>query len=185
MTQVRIEDFLDYFRDEIAGSIVRKQTTYVDLCIDSAATSEKQYRIHFDHKQEFGLDQICFRSISLFEDHPLLLDYQEPTVDVHLDGLVSRKQSFAKSLDDLCQEVFDGWRGYEHYLNLPLDTFLERPYGLLLTGPKSFADRVIEIAPEFNVQLFIRNKRKPKGIFKTFLFDEMYVIAKDFRIEVI
>jgi hypothetical protein len=182
---MEIEDLLASWNGDVIGAIERTQTTFVELEIRSTLFPTRRFRIHFDGKQEIRLKVGTFQYITLSDEHPLLIDYCETTVDVHLDGFINEKLEFADALAKGARDTFGRWRAYERYMNMPLDQFLKRPYGVLLTSPKSFADRIVEFAPNFEVSIFTRNEHRPKGQFKVLCFDDLYVIAKDFRIELL
>ena len=148
-----------------------------------AHADDDLYRIHFDNKQEFNLDRKVVETVRIAERHPLLLDYSDEIVDVHLDGIVQDQDAFLEALYGASVEVFDGWRSHEHYLNIPLVTFFEKPYGLLMTAPVSFANQVIKLGQIFGVRMFVRNSRKANGAFKVLLIDDLFVVAKEFRFE--
>ena len=175
--------FLVRFKEARVRRVTNTQTTYCDLNLVSVPAADDLYRIHFDYKQEFNLDRKVVETTCIAEKHPLLLDYSDETVDIHLDGFVENQDAFEEALNSASMESFNGWRSPERYLNMPLGTFLEKPYGLLMTAPESFASRVIKLGPTFGVNLFIRNTRKPKGAFKVLLMDDLFVVAKEFRIE--
>jgi hypothetical protein len=170
-------------RSKVAAKrhLTTSQTTYIEIELSFEAPIVELYRVHFDGKQEFQLQRKDLESISVKSEHPLLLDYSEETVDVHLDGQINDRDGFAIALHDVAESVFAGWRAYERYLNLPLDRFLEKPYGLLMTAPEAFVKRIVELGPKFGVNLFTRNERKAKGKFNVLILDDMYVIAKEFR----
>jgi|GEM_PF-6377541 len=175
--------FRSFFNSEIIGRVMNTQTTYLDLEMKSSTQDKVQYRVHFDQKQEFRLERKTFSRISVTSGHPLLIDYDEVTVDVHLSGMVERKSEFADALESTALHTFGNWRSYDRYLNISLDRFLERTYGVLMTAPESFANKVVDLAPFFAVTLFPRNERAPKGEFKVLLMDELYVVARDFRFQ--
>lgn len=172
-------------RSKVAAKrhLTTSQTTYIEIELGFGAPIVELYRVHFDGKQEFQLQRKDLESISVKSEHPLLVDYSEETVDVHLDGQINDRDGFAIALHDVAESVFVGWRAYERYLNLPLDRFLEKPYGLFMTAPEAFARRIVELGPKFGVNLFTRNERKAKGKFNVLILDDMYVIAKEFRAE--
>ncbi|MDI1241105.1 MAG: hypothetical protein PSX80_04205 [bacterium] len=180
---VDLKTFSIRFAESTVRRVTNTQTTYLDLNLGFAQAETELYRIHFDNKQEFNLELKVVESICVTEKHWLLLEYGDEIVDVHLDGFVENQVAFEEDLNSASMETFLGWRSPEHYLNMPLRKFLEKPYGLLMTAPESFANRVIKLGPTFGVDLFIRNVRKPKGAFKVLLMDDLFVVAKEFRIE--
>lgn len=182
---VGLKTFFIRFEESTGRRVTNTQTTYLDLNLVFAQAETELYRIHFDNKQEFNLERKVVETICVTEKHPLLLEYGDEIVDVHLDGFVENQVAFEEALNRASMETFRGWRSPKHYLNMPLRSFLEKRYGLLMTAPESFANRVIKLGPIFGVDLFIRNARKPKGAFKVLMMDDLFVVAKEFRIELI
>ncbi len=163
-----------------SGNIVlRKQTTFVDV-----AVNRDTYRINYHGKREFLLGIDRFDSISVHTEHPLLMDYLEPNVPVHLASKVDDKSRFREVLEETTTKVFGGWRSYERYLNLPLETFLEKPYGLLMTAPKTFAEFLANSAGDIGVRLILHKGHRPNGNPKVLIIDADYVIADEFVVEV-
>src|SRR6188508_3071458 len=106
-----------------SGNVVlRKQTTYVDVAV---AVERKSYRINYRGKREFQFVVDRFDTISVHAEHPLLMEYLEPSVPVHLASPVVDKERFRELLEDITNEAFGKWRPLERYLNLPLETFLQ------------------------------------------------------------
>lgn len=164
-----------------SGVITRKQTTYVDLVTDSGS-----YRIHYHGKREFQFVDDSFSKVIVFTAHPLLLDYIEPMMPVHLVSHVEDKAKFRELLDEACEEVFSGWRSVDRYLNMPLDEFLEKPYGLLMTAPGSFAKLVAERAESFlDVRLIVHKGYMKDGHPKALVIDDNFVVADEFTAEVL
>lgn len=177
----RIQELLS---DSKTGLVEKTQTTFLDVSIQDlqAKTSEK-FRIHFIGKKELRIRKQKFENANLVDGHPLLLKYGEETYDLHIDGFVADKNEFSNRLKQVCLEVFGDWREVEHFLNMDLNKFLENRYGILLTGPKSFVNKVLELATEFEIEMFLRNRRSRSGAYSCLLLDRCYVIAERFRIE--
>jgi hypothetical protein len=162
------------------GVITRKQTTYLDLVTDLGGV-----RINFHRKREFQFVDDSFGTISVFAAHPLLLDYIEPMAAVHLGSSVEDKARFRELLEDTAVDVFARWRSLERYLNMPLDEFLEKPYGLLMTAPESFAQMVAERAESIGVRLIVHNGYIQGLHPKALLIGDNFVVADDFSAEVL
>lgn len=175
---MELSQLIDRVKRGSGGVVIRKQTTYVDV----AANSET-FRINYRGKREFHLAGDRFVSISVHAEHPLLMDYLEPMVPVHLASHVDNKEKFRELLEAELSEVFGKWRSLDRYLNLPLERFLEKSYGLLMTAPESFARLAVTRAEEIGVQLILHKGYKEKGQPKVILMDDNFVIADEFRAE--
>ena len=69
--------------------------------------------------------------------------------------------------------------------NMPLDKFLEKNYGILMAAPKTFAESVVQMAERDNIKLIIHDYHKKTAKPFVICFDENYVIADDFRVEIL
>lgn len=176
-----LQELIFRFGKGVGGNLTKIQTTYVDI---DFSTSDR-YRIHFDEKQEFSLLCKNFYSIQVYKDHPLLIEYLDTKVDVHLASEVHDRSLFAQVLDKATIDSFGNWRAADRYLNMPLEEFLKKSYGLLMTGPERFANRLVELAAEININLLIRNRHEQHNEFRALIFDDLYVIAKGFKIEIV
>jgi hypothetical protein len=112
-----------------------------------------------------------------------LIDYIDPIVRVHLASVVSDKQRFREELESAADQVFGNWRSFEKYLIMPLDKFLEKSYGVLMSTSKTFAEAVVQRAESIGVKLIMHEGYEQKGKPSVIFFDDWYVIADDFRVE--
>ncbi len=145
--------------------------------------SGEEFRIHYDQKQEFNLSLGKFSSIFLETAHPLLIDYLEPNYRVDLGSYVEDKKLFRSILQSLAMEIFEGWRSFETYLNMPLDAFLSERYGILMFAPKTFAMKVVEESAKVGIKLYAKQPSEPASSPEVLLFDRSYVIANGFKVE--
>ena len=162
----------------VGGTILRKQTTYIDLITES-----KSFRIHFLGKREFKFIDDRFKTISVYSEHPLLLDYVEPMMPVHLASPVDDNAKFRGLLEEAAAKVFGKWRSVDRYLNLPLEEFLKKSYGLLMIAPETFARLAAERAEELGVRLIVHDGQTDDGSPPALILDENFVIANEFRVE--
>jgi len=181
---LKVEDIIGRFESGAIGEIVKTQTTYLDaICSFQFKPSPQNLRIHFRGKREFLLGKDKFTRLQLFDEHPLLIDYNEPIVRVHLASAVSDKQKFREELEFAAKQVFKDYRSLERYLLMPLDKFLEKSYGILVSAPKTFADAVIEAGERSEVKLVPHEGYDQKGKWRILFLGNWYVIADDFRVE--
>ena len=184
---LEIEEIIRRFESGATGEILKTQTTYFDVvCSFEVETFLSQnIRVHFRGKREFSLGKGKFSSLQLFDEHPLLIDYNEPIVRVHLASAVDDKQKFREELEHAANQVFDGWRSFERYLIMPLDKFLEKSYGVLVSAPKSFAEAVVKAGERSDVKLVLHEGYDQKGKWHVLLLDDWYVVADSFRTELL
>jgi hypothetical protein len=181
-----IKDLIKRFESGAIGEIVKTQTTYLDIVFifqSEPLTTQDKFRIHFRGKREFSLGKSKFAHLQLFEEHPLLIDYIDPIVRVHIASSVSDKQKFREELESVANQVFGGWRSFESYLIMPLDKFLEKSYGVLMSTSKTFGEAVVQMAERIGVKLIIHKGYEQKGKPCVIFFDDCYVIADDFKVE--
>lgn len=183
---IKIRDLIERFESGATGEIVKTQTTYLDIVCTfqyKVSTRQENFRIHYLGKREFLLNKGKFTRLQLIQEHPLLLDYIEPIVNVHLVSNVSDKQKFREELKSLAYQIFGEWRSFEDYLNMPLDKFLEKSYGILMSAPKTFAEAVVQMAEKDDIKLIIHDYDKKTDKPFVIFFGEGYVIADDFKVE--
>ena len=184
---LEIEEIIRRFESDAIGEILKTQTTYFDaLCFfqSEPLLPQEDFRIHFRGKRNFSLGKGKFFSFQLFEKHPLLLRYAEPLVSVHLASLVSDRQKFREELDLIAKKFYGSWQSVEDFCSPPSDWTLEKPYGILISAPLSYAEAVIEAAERIGVKLVFGNRNEPRGQMpRVLLLDEWYLIADDFRVE--
>lgn len=181
MRSLLIEDLANRF-EHVRGEITRTQTTYLDIR-GTGPLADGKFRINYVIKREFSLQPEKFEQFRYLEEHPLLINYVDPIVSVHLASHVPDSEKFKKDLIRAATDFFEGWRSFESYMSMPLDKFLEKDFGILMTGPRSFAEAVVGVGQRNEVELVIRDGSGQDAKSKVILFDNMYVIADDFQVE--
>ncbi|MEP6704532.1 MAG: hypothetical protein ABJB34_06985 [Acidobacteriota bacterium] len=104
-------------------------------------------------------------------------------VPVHLASNVADKIAFSRLLDQAAYEVFGDWRTADRYLNLPLERFLEKWYGLLMTAPQSFATLAAVRADDLGVKLDLHERNTSIGRPKVLLMGKNFVVGDVFGVE--
>lgn len=185
---LEIKEIIRLFESGATGEILKTQTTYFDaLCYfqSESLSPQEKFRVHFRGKRNFSLGRGKFFSFRLFEKHPLLLRYEEPIVLVHLASLVSDRQKFREELNLVANRFYRSWQSVEDFCSPPSDWTLEKPYGILMEAPLSYAQAVVEAAEGIGVDLFIRNyhKARNENMPRVLVLDEWIVVADEFRVE--
>jgi hypothetical protein len=181
-----IYNFVERFDSNHNGEIVQTQTTFVEVVSDLDAQSpapHSKIRIHFRGKRELSLKKGKFSSMQISDNHPLLIDHIDPIASVHLASGIADKEKFGDELETVVKDIFGGWRSLEDYLNMPLNIFFEKDFGILMFAPITYAEAAIEMAEAMGVKLTIRGLRKQEGNPRVIFFDEHYIIAEDFRVQ--
>lgn len=185
---LEIEEIIRLFESGATGEILKTQTTFFDALYyfqSELLSPQEKFRVHFRGKRNFSLGKGKFFSFQLFEKHPLLLRYAEPVVSVHIASLVSDRQKFRAELDLVANKFYGRWRSVEDFCSPPSDWTLEKPYGILMGAPLSYAEAVVEAAKGIGVDLYIRNyhKSRDERMPRVLVLDEWFVIADDFKVE--
>ena len=179
-----LEEIIKRFSLGATGEIIKTQTTFfVATCSFHAEpfARKENHRVHFRGKRDFSFRKGHFSSLELFDNHPLLLKYIEPLVSVHLTSLVTDKQTFREALDVVANRIYGKWRSVEPFCSPPSDWTLEKPYGILMEAPLSYAQAVVEAAESCGINLILRNQYEQKGKKpRVLVIDNWYVIADDF-----
>ncbi len=168
------------------GEILVAQTTFVEIdCYEGEGSS--RLRIHYKGKQEADVKPAHFEGLQILDEHPLLIQYIEPSETIYLSSRVEEKQKFISLLEDAAQRHFHGWRTVYSYVNpgftRRLDELLNEGFGILMDAPKSFADQVLSIAELVGVELHTRSGLLPDKKMQLLLMNEHFVIAEGFTIE--
>jgi hypothetical protein len=175
------------FEGGATAAIIKTQTTYLDIVCSHPEDSlwGATYRIHFRGKRDFLLEKGIFTSFVLLDEHPLLLEYTEPHKDIYLSSRVPDKQKFISDLEDAARIKFEGWRSLARYVNpqMRLSELLDKSYGLLMSTPISFAEMIMNVAEENNVELNVLSGMMAQGKPQVLLMDRYYVVADSFHAE--
>ena len=182
---MEVEELIRIFPSFSEARIGKLQSTFLEWeCLDTEPKEWRTFRIHYENKREFQLKARKTKSISLELDHPLLLQYHQPTCSLQLVSEVTDKDCFLRQLTAATNVIFQGWRQALDYCFMPPEKFIERSFGILMVAPKPYADVVVEKAEACGVRLLPGKLGKPTAPqAKALLMDEMYVIADNFRLE--
>ena len=167
------------------GEILIAQTTFVEI-VCNRNDGQSRFRIHYKGKREVNVKPGHFKSLQTTNDHPLLLQYLEPSETIYLSSRVHDKRQFTSLLEDAAREHFEGWRSLYAYINPEftnrLDEFLDGGFGILMEAPISFSARVLSIAQSVGINLHSRPGKARVMRLQLLLMDEYFTIAESFRI---
>jgi hypothetical protein len=124
----------------VPGSIRRRQTTYWDL--DFRDTRLSRTRVHFIGKVEFHYVSPAFSEASLYQEHPLLADYREPSLQLFVNHPASEPEILMEQLSGLVRAWSQGWRSLHRYQNSQSNPhrILATGSGLLMSGPRTLVN---------------------------------------------
>ncbi|MCR9105421.1 MAG: hypothetical protein NXI15_09035 [Gammaproteobacteria bacterium] len=163
----------------MSSEITNRQTTFWDL-----NTPEGGARVHFIGKEEFFYQDSQFEILSFHEDHPLLLSYHSPWLNLYISSVVAQPDDLLNEIALAWANDLAGWRSPLDYMTQtgPKRMLLEG-YGQFLSAPETLAQLAKVVLLQFGVTFTLLPGQKPRGIKKLMLAGENYVIANDFRVE--
>lgn len=162
------------------GTIGLRQTTFVEVVADRGG----MYRIHFEDKQEFALAPGTYPRVVLEATHPLLLDYIQPWASLYISASSSKTEAVARSMEAAVSGLCEGWRSLDNYANGPAREILRGGQGLLLRGPMSVCEVVVDILERHAVRHSMLHAHAARTQGRVVLvLGHSYVIAGGFSFE--
>lgn len=160
------------------------QATFLTLKID-----DKLLRFDLIDKKEFNLKKGTLGQISIYEKHPLLIDYNENIVTTYINSKPDNFDNFVADFENAINEITEGWRSWTKYvsdrnINFTVDTFLnnvKRGTGKLMEAPFSITQKAIKVCDNHNVATKLFGNELKRDNFKLIFIADNYVIAKEFR----
>lgn len=160
------------------GRIRQRQTTYWQLEPLNTAC----LRVHFRDKVEYSCAGDEYEQALLVDEHPLLLDYQEPIQTLMISGRPSNPTELASKLDEEIRTQTEGWRSLSGYANMDSADLLRGGHGLLLTAPEPVCAALMPLLNDAGAKPYnapgrsgARDKHQ-----RLLLLGQSYVIARAF-----
>jgi hypothetical protein len=160
------------------------QATFLTLKIDDQL-------FHFDliDKKEFNLKKGTRGKFSIYEKHPLLIDYNENIVTTYINSKPDNFDNFVADFESAINEITEGWRSWTNYvtdrnINFTVNNFLSNVKagtGKLMEAPFSITQKVIKVCKKHNVAIKTFGNESKQDNFKLIFIADNYVIAKEFR----
>lgn len=163
---VKIEDF---------------QTTYIILTIDN-----KTFRFDFKNKKESIIKKKETGILTLYREHPLLINYNETYCETYINSAPENIALFIEDFKKTIDERIKGWRHWKDYINIKTgineDIFLQniqKGSGKLLNAPFSVVEKLEKVCSKHHVLIrhFGDKIIKPHQLL---MIDNQFVIAEDF-----
>ncbi len=159
------------------------QATFLTLKIDN-----QLFRFDFIDKKEFNLKKGTRGQFSIYETHPLLIDYNENIVTTYINSKPDHFDNFVVDFENTINEITEGWRSWTNYVTdnniFTVDTFLNNiksGTGKLMEAPFSITQKVIDICNKHNVATKTFGDELKRNNYKLIFIGDNYVIAKEFR----
>jgi len=160
------------------------QATFLTLKID-----DQLFRFDLIDKKEFHLKKGILGHFSIYETHPLLIDYNENIVTTYINSKPDNFENFVTDFENAINEITEGWRNWTNYvsdrnINFTVDTFLSNVKsgtGKLMEAPFSITQKAIKVCDKHNVATKTFGNELKQDNFKLIFIGDNYVIAKEFR----
>ncbi len=160
------------------------QATFLTLKID-----DQLFRFDLIDKKEFKLKKGTLGQFSIYETHPLLIDYNENIVTTYINSKPDNFDNFVADFEYSINEITEGWRNWTNYvtdrnINFTVDTFLSNVKsgtGKLMEAPFSITKKAIKVCDKHNVATKTFGNELKQDNFKLIFIADNYVIAKEFR----
>ncbi len=160
------------------------QATFLTLRID-----DQLFRFDLIDKKEFKLKQGTCGQFSIYETHPLLIDYNENIVTTYINSKPDHFDNFVVDFETAINEITQGWRSWTKYvtdrnINFTVDTFINNVksgVGKLIEAPFSITQKAIKVCDKHNVATKTFGNELKQDNFKLIFIGDNYVIAKEFR----
>jgi hypothetical protein len=142
---IDLTNFLQLFASGSAqGRLVKRQTTYWDIQVSTDSTITL-WHVTFPMGVERRTSRGCFSSALLYDQHPLLLNYQEPWEHVYTSGSHPKPDELIDQIVQLIDRETLGYRSASQYINSVARSVLADGHGLLLNAPISLASIIIPV----------------------------------------
>lgn len=162
------------------GRIVKRQTTYWTL----TDRDGRSWRVHFIGKAEMNFASAAYRSLAISDQHVLLTHHNERWASLYFKGKSNNQDQLLAALRSKVVELTDGWRRLEEYMKPTVR--LADGFGLLMEGPNSLVLALREVLASFGVtSTTLESRAEAKSPLRLLLLDRNYVIAEDFRFELL
>lgn len=175
--------------EELRNKIVEigiTQTTFVQLKVDG-----KSYKVNFLNKKEFNLKKGTTGKLQFYEEHPLLIDFNEILESTYVSSKAENVELVADEVKKAIDEVTLGWHPWTSYLvnrnaqngyQIFMDNLMTGS-GKILEAPPTITKKVVEVLNKHSINTNTLDSR-PYEVEKSkvLLIDNNYVIAESFTV---
>ena len=159
------------------------QSTFIVLNVEGEIL-----RFDFIKKVEFRLNKGTFGKLKYFENHPLLIDYNENFVETFINSKPEKSEKFIEDIKLAIEKQTLGWRNWKDYVidtNLfKYETFVKNindGSGKLLKAPFLITQSVIKVCEMHNVKTKSFGSELKTENYKLIAIESDFVIAKEFK----
>lgn len=162
------------------------QATFIILNVDGEII-----RFDFIKKVEFRLNKGTTGKLKYFENHPLLIDYNENFVETYINSKPENSEKFIEEIKVTIDKKTLGWRNWKDYF-VDGDFFTYENFvknindgsGRFLKAPFLINQDVIKVCEKYNVKTkSFENELKTEN-YKLIIIENDFVIAKEFKLNI-
>ncbi len=164
------------------GSVEQRQTTFVKIKISDG----REYKISYQNKKEFLIEQGSFKGLFFDQKHPLLKHYCDDFLKIYISSKIEDSVTLVDELKNLLKLEYSGWRDFDEYFNSQYDIvkLIQEGYGLLYDGPAELGFKISNALKRYGVvHNFIKysNYRKPN--MKVLIIGSNIIVAEEFKFQ--
>ncbi|MGI4744253.1 MAG: hypothetical protein ACRYG7_54585 [Janthinobacterium lividum] len=183
-----LADFIEQYPE---ATLVLAQTTYLQLAIERAL-----FRVDLLDKTEFRLKPGVRGALAYYTQHPLLLDYNQPSATLYLSSRSDNAQALLHDLSRAVASASQNWRALPRYLfgfsaagasTLVLKNLADGSGILLESAPAEIVRAVITTCEQHGVTTYFRGSinlelKLGAELFSIPFIGSCYVIARSFLV---
>ena len=156
----------------------RRQSSFWDF-----ESPEHTQRVHFIGKLEHHYVSNQAETIEIKDEHPVLLNYQHPWIDIYISTKPLKPGELAVELLHAVRSELGGWRAPAEYFNRDVETrlLLEGGFGLLFSGPEPLAATVRQALEAAEVRFTALPRKRQQQQARALVAGKNFVVAKDFQ----
>jgi hypothetical protein len=160
------------------------QSTFIVLNVEG-----EMLRFDFKKKVEFRLNIGTVGKLQYFQNHPLLIDYNENFVETFINSKPESPEKFIEEIKLAIDEKTLGWRSWKNYIVdgslFKLENFIKNVNdgnGRLLKAPFLISQSVIKVCEKHKVKTnsFGSNLKTEK--YKLITIENDFIIAQEFKL---
>lgn len=175
--------------EELKGKIVEvgiTQTTYVQLKVDGLS-----YKVSYLNKKEFILKRGTVGELQFYEDHPLLIAFNEILESTYIGSKADDVELVANEVKKAIEEATLGWHHWTIYLvnrnaQYGYQIFISNLMtgsGKILDAPPTITKKVVEVLRKHSIDTStLKSRHYEIRKNKLLLIGTNYVIAEDFKV---
>lgn len=118
------------------------------------------YRFNFKNKKQAYLKQKETGKLKFYEQHPLLINYNESNHEIFLNSKPEFPEQYIEDIEFYINESVKEWRTWKDYIEIDTginyNTFLQniqKGSGKLLKAPFSIVEKIHELSEKSNIKI--------------------------------